>query len=235
LGSPKKRSILSDWRARLSADKACVYDPSARALESGYDLLSIALDAAMCQRDTGDLLGARQALWLSAELAERHARLLEQALHAMEEHSRHFGTVPAVNPLEQEHFRTEAARFRCRWDAVLHRVLFSARSRWFLKLHTLHEISTELRDTYLFSARELADGVSIAPLAEWDLLEALHDDWNTCLRETVILLKCFLTTLEPGEIKAFKHELGEKQPAEDALAGGPETAEDLSAEPLDTE
>jgi len=42
-------------------------------------------------------------------------------------------------------------------------------------------------------------------------LEQMHDDWNTCLRETTILLKCLLTTLAPAEVEELRRELEEKR------------------------
>jgi hypothetical protein len=211
LGARRKPSILSAWLARLSAEKAAVYEPSARELEAGYDLLSIVLDDGLQRQESGDWRGARTLVGLCGELAERHAVLLCGALGTMERRSRHFGKLPEVTPLDQETFRTDAARSSCFWNGLLHRVLFSARSRWFHKLRTLGEILDEVRAGFLRAAREIADGVSVSPVAEWESLERTHDDWNTCLRETVVLLKCLLTTLAPGEVEELRRELEEQR------------------------
>jgi hypothetical protein len=211
LGTRRKPSILSTWLARLSAEKAAVYEPSARELEAGYDLLSIALDDGLQRQEAGDLRGARASASLCGELAERHAALLCGALGTMDRRSRHFGKLPEVTPLDGGMFRTEAARSSCFWNGLLHRVLFSARSRWFHKLHTLEEILDEVRAGFLRSAREIADGISVSPMVEWEWLERTHDDWNTCLRETVVLLKCLLTTLAPGEVEELRRELEEQR------------------------
>ena len=211
MGTQRKRSILSAWVARLSAEKAAVYEPSVRELETGYDVLSIALDDGMQRQEAGDWRGARTLAGLCGELAERHAVLLCGALGTMEQRSRHFGRLPEVTPLDEETFRTDAARSSCFWNQLMHRVLFSARSRWFHKLHTLGEILEEVRGVFLYSAREIADGVSVSPRAEWERLERTHDDWNTCLRETVVLLKCLLITLAPAEVEELRRELEEQR------------------------
>ncbi|HKO05858.1 MAG TPA: hypothetical protein VJW51_13965 [Candidatus Acidoferrales bacterium] len=211
MGARRKPSILSTWLARLSAEKAAVYEPSARELEAGYDVLSIALDDGLQRQEAGDWRGARTLAGLCGELAERHAMLLCGALGTMERRSRHFGKLPEVTPLDEETFRTDAARSSCFWNRLMHRVLFSARSRWFHKLHTLGEILDEVRAAFLHSAREIADGVSVSPPAEWERLERTHDDWNTCLRETVVLLKCLLTTLAPAEVEELRRELEEQR------------------------
>ncbi|HKM89819.1 MAG TPA: hypothetical protein VJX29_04315 [Candidatus Acidoferrales bacterium] len=211
MGARRKPSILSTWLARLSAEKAAVYEPSARELEAGYAVLSMALDDGLQRQEAGDLRGARASASLCGELAERHAVLLCGALGTMQRRSRHFAKLPQVTPLDEETFRTEAARSLCFWNGLLHRVLFSARSRWFHKLHALEEILDEVRGDFLGTAREIADGVSVSPLADWEKLERTHDDWNTCLRETVVLLKCLLTTLAPGEVEDLRRELEEQR------------------------
>lgn len=220
MGKPRKRSILSVWLGRLSAEKAAVYEPSVRDLETGYCLMSIALDDGLLRSETGELRGAREAAELCWSLAERHAAVLCAALESMERRSQHFGTVPEVEPLDPGTFRTDAARSASFWNTLLHKVLFSARQRWFHKLRTLQEILWDVRATFLETAGELAEGTSVDPVQDWATLEQTHDDWNTCLRETTILLKCLLTALGPGEVEELRRELeakrkrAEEQPAE---------------------
>ena len=211
MGKLRKRTILSVWLGRLSAERAAVFEPSVRELETGYSLISIALDDGLSRSEAGELRASRAAADLCGALAERHATLLCGALETMERRSRHFGTLPEVDPLDPETFRTEAARTASFWNAVLHRVLFSARQRWFHKLRTLEEILWDVRESFLETAGELAEGVTVAPAQDWARLEQTHDDWNTCLRETTILLKCLLTTLAPGEVEELRRELEEKR------------------------
>jgi len=214
LGTLRKHSALSAWLARLSAEKAAVYEPSVRELETGYDLLSIALDTGLRLRDSGDLWTAREAASLCGELAERHADLLRGALGVMERRSRYFGMLPEVLALDVETFRSEAARSSCFWNGLLHHVLFSSRQRWFHKLETLQRILDDLRGTFFQTTRELAEGSSVSPFADWETLERTHDDWNTCLRETTVLLKCLLETLAPGELEELRRELEEQRSSE---------------------
>ncbi len=211
LGKTRKRTILSVWLGRLSAEKAAVYEPSVKELETGYSLLSIVLDDGLLRTEAGELGEARAIAELCGALAERHAALLCGALETMERRSQHFGTLPEVDPLDPGTFRTDAARTASFWNALLHRVLFSVRQRWLHKLRTLEEILWGVRETFLKTAGELADGVSVEPRKDWATLEQTHDDWNTCLRETTILLKCLLTTLAPGEVEELRREFEEKR------------------------
>lgn len=211
MGKLRKRTILSIWLGRLSAEKAAVYEPSVRDLETGYSLMSVALDEGLRLNEAGELWAARRSAELCGELAERHAGLLCGALETMERRSRHFGSLPEVQPLDAETFRGEAARKASKWNALLHTVLFSARARWFHKLLTLEEILWEVRRTFLETAGGLADGASVAPERDWSTLERAHDDWNTCLRECTILLKCLLDTLAPGEVEELRRELEDQR------------------------
>ena len=211
MGKARKRTILSIWLGRLPAEKAAVYEPSVRALENGYGLVSLALNEGLQLSEAGELRAAREAADLCGALAERHAAALCGALATMERRSRHFGRLPEVVPLDAGTFRGEAGRAASLWNAVLHRVLFSARQRWFHKLRTLEEILWQARATFLTTAGELADGVSLSPNKDWARLEETHDDWNTCLQETVILFKCLLETLAPGEVNELRGELEEQR------------------------
>ena len=206
----RNRSALSAWLSRLSAEKAAVFEPSVRELEQSYDILSLTLNEGLCLREAGEFYNARGAAQLCAELAERHGAMLQGALATMERRSRHFGILPEVQPLDPENFRSEEVRSSCFWNGLLHHVLFSARQRWFHKLMTLQEILGDVQKSFLSAATEIAEGCSVSPMADWETLERAHDDWNTCLRETTVLLKCLLTTLAPAEVEELRREL-EKQ------------------------
>jgi len=207
LGTLPKRSILSAWFARLPEDKAAVYDVCVAELESGFSLLSVALNDGLRLTELGHLRGGREAAGLCRELAARHSGLLESVLRVLDRESRHLAALPDALSIDVESFRTPAARSTCFWDGLLHRVLFSARTRWFHKLHSLQEILGGISRSFLLSAEELASGSSLFPQGEWETLEELHDDWNTCLRETVILFKCLLDTTAPGELGGLRCEL----------------------------
>jgi hypothetical protein len=207
LGNRRNRSALSAWLARISAEKAAVYEPSVRELENSYHILSVTLNEGLGMREAGELWNARSVARLCVELAERHGAMLQGALMTIERRSRHFALLPEVQPLDPENFRSEDVRSSCFWNGLLHHVLFGARSRWFHKIMMLHEILGDVQATFLYTATEIAEGFSVSPVTDWATLERSHDDWNTCLRETTVLLKCLLTTLAPAEVEDLRHEL----------------------------
>jgi hypothetical protein len=207
LGALPKRSILSAWFARLPEEKASVFDACAAELQSGFNVLSIALDMALRMQEQGRLRAAREGLALCGELAERHARLLDNVLQVLEQESRHLAVLPEALEIEAEWFRTAGARSACFWAGLLRRVLFSARTRWLHMLSSLREIAGDISEAFLSSAEEVCGGSSLGPAEEWRKLEELHDDWNTCLQETVISFKCLLDTASAGELEGLRREL----------------------------
>ena len=207
MGTLPKRSILSVWFARLPEEKAVVYDACATELESGFAQLSVALDEGMRQQELGHLRRTREAAVLCRELAERHGHLLRNVLRVLDQESRHLAALPDALPIDGASYRTAAARSKCFWDGLLRRVLFSARIRWLHKLNSLREILADTSRTFVRTAEEISCGLSLAPVGEWATLEALHDDWNTCLQETVIHLKCLLDRAAPRELEGLRREL----------------------------
>ena len=50
----------------------------------------------------------------------------------------------------------------------------------------------------------LTAGGSAKPAADWQVIDAAHYDLNTCLRETIVLLKSFFVVLEDDQVLAFQ-------------------------------
>ena len=210
---PLSRSVRDEWLARLTEEKDSLFRSSESRFETFYKMLSVALDEALSLRQQGDLLRARAEARMCSTLYEALAARLIEALAALESHTRHFGTQPAVAPLDSNFFRGEAPRRASAWSNVLHRVLFGSRSRWFHKLQTLREILADLKIEFQAIASDLSEGTSIEPAQGWESLETLHHDLNTCLREAVVMLKCFLRALPAEQVKPFRATL---EPAPDA-------------------
>lgn len=223
------RSVRREWVARLPEEADSVFRAAEMQLETGYGMLSVTLNEALGLSQEGDLCAARAEAGICGTLYENLAGLLLRGLQALESHTRHYGTQPAVVPLEPGYFRGEASRRSSTWNSLLHIVLFGSRSRWFHKVQTLREIVAELAIEFRGNARELSEGTAIDPAGSWESLEAMHDDLNTCLRETVVMLKCFLRALPADELKAFRSRFDPAMAAQhqatdlanrDALFGG---------------
>jgi len=210
LGARRKHSALSAWLARHSAEQVAVFDFSVRELGIGYEMLSVVLSDGLVLCAAGEFWKARGCARLCADVAERHAAVVAGTLRVLERRSRHYGLVPEVHALDSEDFCTAVAKSKCSWNRLLHLRLFGLRGRWFHKLLILQEIFEEVSATFTLTARELADGTSISSRADWDTLKLAYIDWNTCMQETTILLRCLLTMLAPGEVRDLRRELQQK-------------------------
>jgi len=104
---------------------------------------------------------------------------------------------------------------------LLSRVLLSQRTQFLYKLGNLQEMVEDLGKDFCASAQELGEGLSTDPAISWKIVDAAHYDLNTCLRETIILLKSFLRALPEDQVAGF-----EKSVAESWAAATSETSSD---------
>ena len=203
----RARSVREDWLAWLPAEKHRLFDATVNQLEASYSMLSVTLDEAFTHRSQGALIHAWVQAGVSADFFDRLAASLLLTLRALEHHGRHFGTLPNVAPLNAEFFRGTTAQRTARMSSLLQKVLFSIRSKFFHKLRALAEMVEDLRTEFRQAAEEIADGASVRPVADWEALDVLHYDLNTCFRETIVMLKCFLCALPNEEIPPFRQKL----------------------------
>lgn len=211
------RAVQEDWVAQLTGEKGTLFGSSVMHLETSYGMLSVALNEAFVLREEGELVRARAETGICGQLCEQLAQRLLHSLRSFEAHTRHFGTVPAVAPLETTFFRSEQARVAAAWDELFHHVLFGARARWFHKLRTLQEVVGGLESQFRAASEEIAEGTCVEPALRWESLDVLHFDLNTCLRETIVMLKCFLRALPPDQVQVFEGRIS----PEGQIAGAP--------------
>lgn len=202
----RARSVRKDWFAALPGGKQTLFDSVVGELEGWYGMLSVALDESFALRKAGSGLAAVQAD-LSAQLFERLATHLLATLRALEDHGRHFGTLPTVASLNAEFFRGDTAQRAARKNHLLHTVLFSSRSRFFHKLRSLAETLEDLQEEFCGAGQEIAEGCARRAAANWEILDSRHYDLNTCLRETTVILKSFLCVLPSEQVQLFARAL----------------------------
>lgn len=208
----KGRSVSEDWLARLPEEKSRVFDSTVQRWESAYAMLSISLNEAFSMRSQGDLVRARQQAAVCTDLVQRLAQPILGTLSLVHAHGARIRGLSRVQPLKPEFFRGETAQRAASWHALRHGVLLSQRSRFFHKLRTLAETFEGLVIEFNVASREIAEGTSTEPGACWSALDTLHYDMNTCLRESVVILKSFMRTLPAEELPPFRLRL-ESQPA----------------------
>lgn len=170
-------------------------------------MLSVSLNDALSLREQGALSHAHENLKVSAGLVGRFAEPLLTACQVLESRGRNLAISPSVAPLSLSNFRTQAARHTAGWDSILHKVLFGSRSRYAHKLQSLRYTISTLAEEYSVTAEELGSGLQTRPDECWLALDSLHYDLNTCLRETLVLLKSFLRAVPDSALDAVWCEL----------------------------
>ncbi len=198
-------SVREDWSACLPAEKQSVFDLAVRQWEEAYAVFSVALDEAFSLRSDARIARARQCVELAAGTISSLTEPLSAACRSLAKAGRHIPSPPAVVPLNPEYYRGDSARERAQWNQLMHHVLFGARSRFLHKLHTLELMVLNLGDNF----RSVAEGLSSnsRPDHSWELLDEIHYDLNTSLRETVVVFKSFLVAFPEAALSAFQKEL----------------------------
>ena len=206
-GSPlsgRRGTVQDDWRARLPEEKSIVFTAYVRRLESTYDMLSVSLNEALALRHEGRLILCCQAVNVTPSLCARLSGALGSLIRVLSEHAKHYGTVPNAAPLNPQNFQTPKGQRSARMSGLLSKVLLSQRTQFLHKLSTLLEMVENLGKEYCTSAEELGAGMSTDPELLWKTIDAAHYDLNTCLRETIVLLKSFLRALPDDQLASFQ-------------------------------
>jgi hypothetical protein len=207
-GVPRSLDVRQDWLAWLPEEKDRFFESVQSQLESSYLIASVSLNDVLTLCREGRLPPPAEQSAIVASLFDRLARQLHAVLRAMGEHARHFGAVPAVIPLRPGFFRSVGAQRIARTNYVVSRVLFSVRARFFRKIRALLQMVAGVQYETRIIARTKAKEIAHS----WNRLEELHYDLNTCLRETMVVLKSFLCVLPGQELAPFEGRLHSRMP-----------------------
>jgi hypothetical protein len=179
-------------------------------METSYSMFSVALDEAIGLRRGEHIQMAHQVLAVAPALCDKLTTSLIALLRSMTLHARHFGTAPSLASLDPSNFQQCRSQRVARFNGVFSHVLLTRRSQFLYKISTLMELTEEL-GTSFNDAVEVIGDVSPSQWGRyWDMLDASHYDLNTCLRESVVLLKCFLLALPDKQLAEFQGTLLEQ-------------------------
>jgi hypothetical protein len=208
--SPRGSCVRQDWHAGLPDEKARIFGKHEHHLESLYNMFSVSLNEAIELRHGGLLAKSLMAIGMSSELCTLLTLPLAGMLRALHEHAKHYGTIPNAAPLDPANYQGSRSQCLARMSGLLSRVLFSHRLQFLQKVGTLEEMVEDLDRDFRTAAEDLACGVSLDPERMWNEVRTDHYDLNTCLRETIILLKSFLVVLPLGQLRDFQNTVYEQ-------------------------
>ena len=202
-----RRKVLDDWVAALPHAKDELYQLVVRRWECSYAMMSVALDEAMSLRAAGELVCARQQVSIASGLLTRLAPSLISLCDALSARGRRAAKLPAVEPMNSEFFRGNTGQSAASWNGILHHVLFSTRSRFFHKLRILSHTVALLEYEFEDAAGDISKNLATQPADCWQRLDNLHYDFNTCLRESEVMLKSFLRVVPEDQLTSLASEL----------------------------
>jgi hypothetical protein len=214
--STRGKSVKDDWRAWLPEAKAQVFDKQVHQLESSYVMLSVSLDEAIELRQLGHPGKSLQALGITSGLCKLLTQTLAGLLHALSEHAKHYGTIPNAAPLDPSNFQGQKGQRSARMASLLNLVLLSHRLQFLHKVSTLEEMVEDLGQDFRRAANDLARGNYLNSKKMWAELDADHYDLNTCLRETIVVLKSFLVALPESQLGVFQNTLRQQSQPQEA-------------------
>jgi hypothetical protein len=197
-------TVKDDWRAWLPAEKDEVFRSYVRQLEVSYNMLSVSLDEALELRQVGRLVKAGEAVGVTLDLCNRFAHPLSAILWSLGEHAKHHGTVPNTALLDPANFQSPRVQRTARFSNLLCHIMLSERSQFLYKIDTLGEMVGDVGQDFCAAANEIASETCLNCHEHWRIVDAAHYDLNTCLRETIVLLKSFLLALPSDELEAFQ-------------------------------
>jgi hypothetical protein len=207
LSTSARRTVSDDWITVLPRDKSELFDTVVGRWECTYAMMSVALDDALSLRSRGELVCARQQVAVAADLLETLAASLASCCGILQHRGRSISEFPVVKPLNSTFFRGNTAQSAASWNEIIHHVLFRGRSRFLNKLRILSEMLKELEREFREAAGDIAKGMDTQPIASWLKLDDLHYDFNTCLRETEVVLKSFLRALPAEQLPGLARDL----------------------------
>jgi hypothetical protein len=218
--SPSARgpSVQADWRKWLPQDKGQVFLDLEHRLENVYTMFSVSLNEALEFRREGRFFKSVTAIGITSELCGLFTAPLAGLLRALYQHAKHYGTIPNAAPLDPSNYLGHKSQRSARMSALLNRVLLSHRLQFLHKVSTLEELVEDVVKDFRAASGELATGLSMDPGQMWEAVDDGHYDLNTCLRETVVLLKSFLIALPEGQLEAFQNTVREHLEASAAQA-----------------
>jgi hypothetical protein len=197
--------VSADWFGWISETKQRMFNVFAEECETFYTMLSVSLDEAISLRDSGALPQAFLALSVIPALSDHLIGLLQGMLRSLKEHARRYHIAPCVTPLHFSTFQGRREKRSAVKSFLVNKVLLTQRARFLSKVRTLQKMVATVGNKFNNAAEELASHGAAAETAPlWTTLDRGHFDLNTCLRESIVLLRSFLRSMPDDQLPRFQ-------------------------------
>jgi hypothetical protein len=214
-------SVQSDWCGWLPEAKMQAFKVYSGEFETCYIMLSVSLNEALDLRRAGELRKSFQIVDVIPALCSRLTERLQGLLCALDEHAKHYGVVPSVEPLDAANFRGAHGQRTAHCSSLLSAVLLTQRAQFLTKITSLKHMVGDVGIDFREAAQDIATAPEDARDRIWTTLDDDHFDLNTCLREAMVLLKCFLRVLPDDQLTCFQETIALQTDASRAARRAP--------------
>jgi hypothetical protein len=198
-------SVEGDWFGDLNVAQLQAFDAYAEELEFSYCMFTVSLNEAIGLHASGSLPKSFQMMADTSALCSRLTALLVNILRSLAQHAKEHGTNPSIAPLNPADFYSDREQRWALKSLIRHRALLTRVSQSQSKVRTLRTMVDHVGSDFCVAADALASqGTAVDSPELWAAMDAWHFDLNTCLRESTVLLKCFLRVLPDDELRGFQ-------------------------------
>jgi hypothetical protein len=198
-------SVAVDWRGELPKARLHTFEAYIKEFEASYLMFSISLDEAISLHESSWLSKSFQVVGLTSELCAGLTTSLENMLRSLAQHCRDKGTHPTVAPLHPSDFSSVWSKLMASRSLIWHSALPTRKAQFQNKIRSLRSMIRHAGQDLCAVAEALAiEGIVFDNPDSWVVMDRAHFDLNTCLRESFILLKCFLRVLPDNELEGFQ-------------------------------
>jgi hypothetical protein len=197
-------SVQSDWCGWLSDAKMQAFKVYSGEFETCYNMFSVSLNEALGLRRAGEIRKSFQMVDVIPALCARLTERLQGLLSSLDEHAKHYGVVPSVEPLDAANFRGSQGQRAANYSSLLSVVMLTQRAQFLNKISSLKSVVGDVGVDVRDAAQDISSVPEKARDRLWTALDDGHYDLTTCLGESTVLLKCFLRVLPDDQLTCFQ-------------------------------
>jgi hypothetical protein len=198
-------SVEGDWFGDLNIAQLQAFESYVEELEFSYCVFTVSMNEAIGLHASGLLLKSFQMMTGTSALCSRLSTSLVNILRSLARHAKEHGTNPSIAPLNPADFYSDREQRWALKSLMRHRALLTRVSQSQSKIRTLRSMVDHVGRDFCLAADALASqGIAVDSPELWAAMDAWHFDLNTCLRESMVLLRCFLRVLPDDELRAFQ-------------------------------
>jgi hypothetical protein len=205
-------SVELDWMGALPESHLAVFKVNCKELESSCGMFAVSLNEAMTLYRGGSLALSFEQATLTSGLCSRLNRNLENVLRSLSQHSHLHRTTPSVESLKPADYHSQHGVRAALASSVWSFAAISQHKRFVNKVEALRAMVKHIGNDVCTSADLLgSSGSTTVPEHQWLTMTEGYWDLNTCLRETLVSLKCFLRVLPEGQLSAFQDNISNRK------------------------